>query len=156
MLDFNSRIFISCINFELPLFKRRFISVELRDFMISLGEKPYRSQQLYEAIYRRRVTGFEGMTELPKTLRRILDENAAVARIRIDNIFVSSDGTRRFLLKLSDGSEVESVFMPEEKRDTICISSQAGCPESAALRPGLRLSARGTASRRSICGETAT
>jgi 23S rRNA (adenine2503-C2)-methyltransferase len=101
---------------------------ELREFMASLGEKPYRSQQLYEAIYRRRVTGFEAMTELPKTLRRILDENAVVARIRIDNVFVSSDGTRRFLLKLSDGSEVESVFMPEEKRDTICISSQAGCP----------------------------
>ena len=101
---------------------------ELRDFMVSLGEKPYRSQQLYEAIYRRRVTGFEGMTELPKTLRRILDENAIVAGIRIDNVFVSSDGTRRFLLKLGDGSEVESVFMPEERRDTICISSQAGCP----------------------------
>src|SRR6185295_16937116 len=96
--------------------------------MVSLGEKPYRSQQLYEAIYRRRVTGFEAMTELPKTLRRILDENAVVARIQIDNVFISSDGTRRFLLKLGDGSEVESVFMPEEKRDTICISSQAGCP----------------------------
>ncbi len=101
---------------------------ELRAFMVSLGEKPYRSQQLYEAIYRRRVTGFEAMTELPKTLRRILDENAVVARIRIDNVFISSDGTRRFLLKLGDGSEVESVFMPEERRDTICISSQAGCP----------------------------
>ncbi|HEV8487341.1 MAG TPA: 23S rRNA (adenine(2503)-C(2))-methyltransferase RlmN [Blastocatellia bacterium] len=101
---------------------------ELREFMVSLGEKPYRSQQLYEAIYRRRVTGFDAMTELPKTLRRILDENAVVGRIRIDNVFISSDGTRRFLLKLGDGSEIESVFMPEEGRDTICISSQAGCP----------------------------
>jgi len=95
---------------------------------VSLGEKPYRSQQVYEAIYRRRVTGFEAMTELPKTLRRILEENAVVARIQIDNVFISSDGTRRFLLKLADGSEVESVFMPEDNRDTICISSQAGCP----------------------------
>jgi len=101
---------------------------ELREFMVSLGEKPYRSQQVYEAIYRRRVTGFEAMTELPKTLRRILEENAVVARIQIDNVFISSDGTRRFLLKLADGSEVESVFMPEDNRDTICISSQAGCP----------------------------
>ena len=101
---------------------------EMREFMVSLGEKPYRSQQLYEAIYRRRMTGFDAMTELPKTLRRILSENATVTRIRIDNVFISSDGTRRFLLKLGDGSEIESVFMPEEGRDTICISSQAGCP----------------------------
>ena len=101
---------------------------ELREFMVSLGEKPYRSQQVYEAIYRRRVTGFEAMTELPRTLRKILDENSVVAHIRISNVFTSSDGTRRFLLTLVDGSEVESVFMPEERRDTICISSQAGCP----------------------------
>jgi len=101
---------------------------ELREFMLALGEKPYRSQQLYEALYRRRVTSFEAMTELPKTLRRILDENAVVSGIRIDNVFISSDETRRFLLKLGDGSEIESVFMPDEKRDTICISSQAGCP----------------------------
>ena len=101
---------------------------ELREFMVSLDEKPYRSQQLYEATYRRRITGFDAMTELPKTLRRILDENALVTGVRIDNAFTSSDGTRRFLLKLGDGSEVESVFMPEDGRDTICISSQAGCP----------------------------
>jgi len=101
---------------------------ELRDFMLSLGEKPYRARQLYEAINRRRITGFDLMTDLPKTLRRILDERAIVTRTRIENVFVSSDGTRRFLLKLGDGREVESVFMPEKRRDTICISSQVGCP----------------------------
>ena len=68
------------------------------------------------------------MTDLPKSLRRMLDERAVVTRTRVESVFISSDGTRRFLLKLGDGREVESVFMPEERRDTICISSQVGCP----------------------------
>lgn len=101
---------------------------ELRDYFAALGEKPYRSRQLYDAINRRRITGFDAMTDLPKTLRGILDERACVTRTRIQSVFTSSDGTRRLLLKLGDNSEVESVFMPEANRDTICISSQVGCP----------------------------
>src|SRR6266498_1541021 len=98
------------------------------NFMVALDEKPYRARQLYEAIYRRRVTDFELMTDLPKTLRRILSEHAVVTRTQIQSEFLSSDGTRRLLLKLADEFEIESVFMPEERRDTICISSQVGCP----------------------------
>jgi 23S rRNA (adenine2503-C2)-methyltransferase len=101
---------------------------ELREFMVALDEKPYRALQLYDAIYRRRITSFDAMTDLPKTLRRILEDYAVVTRTRVDSEFLSSDGTRRFLLRLADESEVESVFMPEERRDTICISSQVGCP----------------------------
>ncbi|HSE36091.1 MAG TPA: 23S rRNA (adenine(2503)-C(2))-methyltransferase RlmN [Blastocatellia bacterium] len=101
---------------------------ELREFFAALAEKPYRAQQLYDAIYRRRIASFDAMTDLPKTLRRILQDHAIVTRTRIESEFMSSDGTRRFLLRLADESEVESVFMPEERRDTICISSQVGCP----------------------------
>src|ERR1044072_517883 len=101
---------------------------ELQQFMVSLGEKPFRARQLYAAIYQRRMTTFDSMTELPKTLRRILDNKAVVTNTRIDSVFRSTDGTRRFLLKLVDSQEVEAVFMPEEHRDTICISSQVGCP----------------------------
>lgn len=101
---------------------------EVRDFLTALDEKPYRAQQVYDAIYRRRITSFDAMTDLPKTLRRILGDHAVVTRTRIESEFLSSDGTRRFLLKLADESEVEAVFMPEQRRDTICISSQAGCP----------------------------
>lgn len=101
---------------------------EVTNFMVSLGEKPYRARQLYDAMARRRITRFDSMTELPKTLRRILDDNSVVSRTQIQNVFLSTDGTRRFLMTLKDGSEVESVFMPEERRDTICISSQVGCP----------------------------
>jgi 23S rRNA (adenine2503-C2)-methyltransferase len=101
---------------------------ELREFMGALGEKPYRARQLFQAIHRRRIASFDRITDLPKTLRRILDQHAAITFTEIENVFLSSDGTRRFLLKLGDGSEVESVFMPEQRRDTICISSQVGCP----------------------------
>jgi 23S rRNA (adenine2503-C2)-methyltransferase len=101
---------------------------ELREFMASLGELPYRARQLFSAMQRRRMTTFDPMTDLPKTLRHILDEHAVVTRTTIDSVFTSSDGTRRFLLKLGDGREVESVFMPQGRRDTICISSQVGCP----------------------------
>lgn len=101
---------------------------EMREFMVAMGEKPYRARQLYDAICRRRITSYDKMTDLPKTLRRILAERSVVTQTQIQNVFLSSDGTRRFLLSLADGLEVESVFMPEERRDTICISSQVGCP----------------------------
>src|SRR6266571_4625541 len=67
---------------------------ELREFMIALGEKPFRARQLYDAIYRRRITSFDAMTDLPKTLRRILQDHAVVTHTRIENEFLSSDGTR--------------------------------------------------------------
>lgn len=101
---------------------------ELRDFMLGFGEKPYRARQLYDSIYRRRMTSFDAMTDLPKTLRRLLDERAVVTYTSLQSVFTSLDGTRRYLLTLRDGREVEAVFMPEERRDTICISSQVGCP----------------------------
>jgi len=101
---------------------------ELRDYFVGLGEKPYRARQLYDAINRRRITLLDALTDLPKTLRRILEDKTIVTQTQIQSVFTSSDGTRRLLLKLGDNSEVESVFMPEAHRDTICISSQVGCP----------------------------
>ena len=101
---------------------------ELTSQMDELGEKPYRALQLYAWIYRRRVLEFERMTDLPRSLRTLLKERAVVTHTRIEQVFLSGDGTRRFLLTLADGREVEAVFMPEAHRDTICISSQVGCP----------------------------
>jgi 23S rRNA (adenine2503-C2)-methyltransferase len=101
---------------------------EIRELVERFGEKPYRARQIYDAVYRRRASDFDEMTDLPKHLRTAIKEGAVVTNTRVENVFISSDGTRRFLLKLGDGREVESVFMPEERRDTICISSQVGCP----------------------------
>jgi 23S rRNA (adenine2503-C2)-methyltransferase len=100
---------------------------ELTALLGGMGEKPYRARQLYDAVYRRRITAMDQMTELPRSVRAALSERASVSQTQIDRVFVSKDGTRRFLLRLGDGREVEAVFMPERHRDTICISSQVGC-----------------------------
>ncbi len=100
---------------------------ELVSFAEQLGEAPYRGKQIYQSVYARRVIDIAGMTELPKALRERLNSIACITETQIVNVFYSTDGTRRYLLKLGDGREVEAVFMPEERRDTICISCQVGC-----------------------------
>ena len=100
---------------------------ELIEFVTELGEAPFRGRQLYQWIYARRATDFDQMTDLPKSLREKLSQSANVTETKIERVFYSSDGTRRYLLKLSDSREAEAVFMPEERRDTICISCQVGC-----------------------------
>jgi 23S rRNA (adenine2503-C2)-methyltransferase len=100
---------------------------DLVAFAQSLGEKPFRGKQLYQAIYARRTLDLNAITELAKPLREKLNETCRITETSIANVFSSSDGTRRYLLKLGDGKEVEAVFIPEEHRDTICISCQVGC-----------------------------
>jgi 23S rRNA (adenine2503-C2)-methyltransferase len=100
---------------------------ELIEFARALGEAPFRGKQLYQAIYRRRVMAFDQMTDLAKPLRARLSAAARVTDTTITNVFYSTDGTRRYLLRLGDGQQVEAVFIPEEHRDTICISCQVGC-----------------------------
>lgn len=100
---------------------------ELMDFARAAGEAAFRGRQLYQAIYNRRVLDFDAMTELSKPLREKLKQAAHVTETTIKNVFYSTDGTRRYLLRLGDGQEVEAVFIPEEHRDTICISCQVGC-----------------------------
>ena len=99
----------------------------LIEFANELGEAPYRGKQLFQAIYGRRVLDLRLISELGKPLREKLSETACITETEIENVFYSTDGTRRYLLRLGDGREVEAVFMPEERRDTICISCQVGC-----------------------------
>jgi 23S rRNA (adenine2503-C2)-methyltransferase len=100
---------------------------ELIAFVATQGEKPFRGKQLYSAIYSRRVVELSQITELSKPLRDRLSAVAQVTATAIADIFSSEDGTRRYLLSLEDGNQVEAVFIPEERRDTICISCQVGC-----------------------------
>lgn len=100
---------------------------ELIELAHGLSEPPFRGKQLYQALYARRVLDVAAMTELPKTLRARLQAVAHVTATKIVNVFYASDGTRRYLLGLGDGREAEAVFMPEERRDTICLSCQVGC-----------------------------
>ncbi|MEJ5369652.1 MAG: 23S rRNA (adenine(2503)-C(2))-methyltransferase RlmN [Bryobacteraceae bacterium] len=92
------------------------------------GEPVWRARQLYDALYRRRVTSFSQITELPAALRERLAQECAIGWPELAARYESRDGTRRYLLRLADGKTVEAVFMPEEGRDTLCISTQVGCP----------------------------
>jgi 23S rRNA (adenine2503-C2)-methyltransferase len=101
---------------------------ELSDFVASLDEPAYRGRQIFAGIQARRLRSFADMTDLPKELREKLAENAAISTLTLESRYISSDGTRRYLFKTHDDYPVETVFIPEERRDTICFSSQSGCP----------------------------
>ena len=101
---------------------------ELSDFVASLGEPEYRARQIFSAIQARRLTSFDAMTDIPKDLRATLVESSGLSTFKLESRYVSSDGTRRYLFKTHDNFPVETVFIPEERRDTICFSSQSGCP----------------------------
>jgi len=101
---------------------------ELVEFVETLGEPPYRGRQIFAALQHRRLRNFDEMSDLPKDLRARLDQVAQSSSLRVESRYVSADGTRRYLMKTHDNLPVETVFIPEERRDTICFSSQSGCP----------------------------
>ena len=99
----------------------------LERFFADLGEKPYRARQLLQWIHQRGVTDFEAMTDLARGLRTRLDQTAEITAPRVIREQCSSDGTVKWLLAVDGGSAVETVFIPEPARGTLCISSQVGC-----------------------------
>jgi 23S rRNA (adenine2503-C2)-methyltransferase len=88
----------------------------------------FRARQVYDAVYRQKVTDLLQITSLPVTLRNELGLHHSLGLPTLSKEYQSVDGTRRYLLGLEDGRTVETVLMPEDGRDTICISSQVGCP----------------------------
>lgn len=101
---------------------------ELEALVRELGEPRYRAGQIFAALHRARALEFAGATDLPKTLREKLAEKLNTQSLTVESRYVSEDGTRRFLMKTADNFPVETVFIPTENRDTICFSSQSGCP----------------------------
>jgi len=87
----------------------------------------YRSTQLFKALYQRDKDCFEEITDLPKAARAGLATEWNLRLPEVHRRFDSVDGTRRYLIRLEDGEFAETVFLPEEHRSTICISSQVGC-----------------------------
>jgi 23S rRNA (adenine2503-C2)-methyltransferase len=106
------------------------IGMDLRDLRELLGpsQAAYRAKQIYEAIYRSQTYDFAQIATLPARLREELASRHTMGLPEVARRYESSDGTRRYLLGLEDGRTVETVLMPEGERDTICISSQVGCP----------------------------
>ncbi len=101
---------------------------ELTAFVEEMGEPAFRGRQIFASLHQRRLRSFDEMTDLPKSFRARLTERARSATLTIESRYISEDGTRRYLMKTHDGLPVETVFIPEERRDTICFSSQSGCP----------------------------
>ena len=99
----------------------------LQDYFASLGEKAFHARQLLQWVYQRGVTDFSEMTDLRLSLRQTLSEQAVIALPEVSRAQHSEDGTRKWLFRLADGNSIETVFIPEEDRGTLCISSQAGC-----------------------------
>src|SRR5579884_3941851 len=104
--------------------------LELADLRQLLGSAhpAFRARQLYDAIYRQNVPDLASITTLSKALRSDFQERFRLGQPACEARYESVDGTCRYLLKLDDGRTIETVLMPEESRDTICISSQVGCP----------------------------
>jgi 23S rRNA (adenine2503-C2)-methyltransferase len=100
---------------------------ELEAEMLSIGLEKFRARQLWHWIYHRGATDFSVMTTLAKPVREKLADSHVIARPTVVKDLKSADGTRKWLLRMPDGQEVESVHIPEEDRGTLCVSSQVGC-----------------------------
>jgi 23S rRNA (adenine2503-C2)-methyltransferase len=99
----------------------------MRAFVTGLGEKPFRADQLLQWIHQRGVADIAAMTNLSKDFRARLQEEATVRLPEVVHDRVATDGTRKWLLQLDDGNCIETVFIPETDRGTLCVSSQVGC-----------------------------
>ncbi|MGH8618103.1 MAG: 23S rRNA (adenine(2503)-C(2))-methyltransferase RlmN [Burkholderiales bacterium] len=96
-------------------------------FVAGLGEKPYRGRQLKRWIHHAGAAGFDAMTDMAKVFRDKLGETAEIAPPRVLSDSVAADGTRKWLFDVGTGNAIETVFIPETQRGTLCVSSQAGC-----------------------------
>jgi len=99
----------------------------MRSFFESIGEKPFRAAQLLKWIYHQGVTDFDQMTNLSFDLRQRLRQLAEIKPPHVLNEQLSADGTTKWLIGFGGGNAVETVFIPEPNRGTLCISSQVGC-----------------------------
>ena len=101
---------------------------ELQEEMLSIGEKGFRSKQIYSWIHEKLADDFEEMTNLPKSLRQKLETEYEIRRVEMEKRQISKiDGTNKFLFCLKDGNMVESVLMKYKHGNSVCISSQVGC-----------------------------
>lgn len=99
----------------------------MRDFCINLGEKPFRGQQLLRWIHKNGAADFAAMTDIAKAFRATLETQAQIIGLETTLDKTSNDGTRKWLFDVGAGNAIETVFIPEDDRGTLCVSSQAGC-----------------------------
>lgn len=102
---------------------------EITDILVEIGEKPFRTKQLWHWIYHQGVTDFTQMSSIAKPLQQKLAERFVIGRPEAATVQTSSDETRKFLFRFRDGQEAETVYIPDRREDrgAVCISSQVGC-----------------------------
>jgi 23S rRNA (adenine2503-C2)-methyltransferase len=100
---------------------------EMAEALAEMGEPRFRADQLFQWVYNRGISDFDAMTNMTKALRAALAERFSITRPAISRDLDSIDGTHKWLIKLEDGNEVETVHIPESDRGTLCVSSQIGC-----------------------------
>ena len=100
---------------------------EMQALFAEMGEPKFRAKQLFQWIYNRGVTDFDGMTNISKVLRADLAQKFRMDRPGVTQHQKSVDGTQKWLLRYDDGNEAETVYIPDEDRGTLCVSSQVGC-----------------------------
>ena len=100
---------------------------ELAAFCAGLGEKPFRAKQLMRWIHHAGVEDFGSMTDISKAFREALEKTAVIEAPAVRRDTTASDGTRKWLLDVGTNNAIETVFIPETARGTLCVSSQAGC-----------------------------
>ncbi len=105
----------------------------LEQFLQGQGKERYRAVQIFKWLYQYDAACFEEMTNVSKSLRAELSRTATISRLESEMVEVGKDGTRKYLFMLEDGNSVESVIIPDEDRNTLCISSQAGCAMGCAF-----------------------
>jgi 23S rRNA (adenine2503-C2)-methyltransferase len=103
-------------------------SLDLCEYLQSIGERPFHGKQIYHSIYRRHQFQWDQITGLSLPLRHKLQQSTRITLPKLSTSQLSIDGTRKYLFELSDGQKIESVLIPEESRSTLCISTQIGCP----------------------------
>jgi len=100
---------------------------KLKKFFSDLNEKPFRTKQIMQWIYHQGVTDFDDMHNFSKDLRQKLDSIASINMPEIVSLNHSKDGVVKWVIKLGEDNHIESVFIPQKDRGTLCISSQVGC-----------------------------
>lgn len=100
---------------------------QLIKFLVDLGEKPFRAKQIMKWLHQMGVVDFDAMTDLSKALRTLLQQKAELSLPEIVSQADSADGTRKWVMRVSGGSCIETVYIPEQGRGTLCVSSQVGC-----------------------------
>ena len=125
---------------------------ELKNWLENNGEKPFRAEQIFEWLYKKRITSFEDMSNLSKGLRDKLSDNFQITTLKTVIKQTSSDGTIKFLFELHDGYSIETVLMRHDYGNSVCVTTQVGCRIGctfcASTLGGLKASFR---SRRNCC-----